>query len=764
MGVKPIVPVPADAPRIEVGQPSPPIWSNKRAQVVTLRPTAVYRYHMFGAVLRLEIKGNKITPPVMWCELPQGTHGWAYHAFPAPRPLYGVELLTAYPQRSVMVVEGEKCVDALRPVLPNYNVVTWAGGARAVKKSDWSVLAGKTVVIWPDADKPGQDAAEVVALMAQEAGASAIKPIPWDTTKPEGWDAADAIAEGWTGDAIIEWARKLREAVKEDTKPISKPAKKVPPFRPLGYSRGQFYFLPVGSQQIVTLTPQSLNKQNMTALAPLSYWEVQHPNVGRPGADWDSARDTLIRACERRGIFNEIETVRGRGARIDNGRSLFHLGGKTLVDDHMMLPHEVEGKHVYEVDEDLDVDIGDAANNDEASALLAICNRFNWSNSLSGALLAGWCIIAPVCGILRWRPHIWLTGGAGTGKSSIINLLIRPMLAQTGVFFESCTTEAAIRQTMKSDARPIVYDEADTTGKHGDAMLQAVLLLSRASSSGSLIRKGTTDGAGRSYLMRSAFCYASINPSVRAYADESRISKLVMQPNLHPDAQETWNGLKADLFKTITPLYGQRMFARSLKNLKTLNANAETFTDAARSVFPSQRTADQLGTLLSGAYFCCSDDLVDRETAIQWLKAHDWSEQTEQIGKRDEIKLLERILTHRLRVPSGLHYFEMTLGELIIGCHDNYFEDMLLLVISDARRELRRCGIIADNGFFYIANTSEAIKKILADTSWAHDWGRPLRDIFSAEITKNMYFISGINSRATKLSMKILRGGDDDNP
>jgi hypothetical protein len=64
------------------------------------------------------------------------------------RPLYNAP--AAAQSDFVVVVEGEKCVEALKSI--GVCAVTSSGGANAAAKSDWSVLAGKTVIVWPDAD------------------------------------------------------------------------------------------------------------------------------------------------------------------------------------------------------------------------------------------------------------------------------------------------------------------------------------------------------------------------------------------------------------------------------------------------------------------------------------------------------------------------------------------------------------------------------------------------------------------------------------
>jgi putative DNA primase/helicase len=65
-----------------------------------------------------------------------------------------------------------------------------------VDKTDWSPLAGKAVIIWPDKDVPGWAYAEKASqaiLMAKAASCCILYP-PED--KPDGWDSADAVIEG----------------------------------------------------------------------------------------------------------------------------------------------------------------------------------------------------------------------------------------------------------------------------------------------------------------------------------------------------------------------------------------------------------------------------------------------------------------------------------------------------------------------------------------------------------------------------------------
>ena len=69
-------------------------------------------------------------------------------------PLYNSDHLPDDLTVPAWIVEGEKCVEALSGLC--VHVVTSANGAGSAKHSDWSVLAGRPLIIWPDNDQVGR--------------------------------------------------------------------------------------------------------------------------------------------------------------------------------------------------------------------------------------------------------------------------------------------------------------------------------------------------------------------------------------------------------------------------------------------------------------------------------------------------------------------------------------------------------------------------------------------------------------------------------
>jgi hypothetical protein len=131
--------------------------------------------------------------------MPGGAERWRWKAFQDRRPLYGLNRLAQRPDAPVVVVEGEKTADAAQEHFPEHVAITWPGGTNAVRKADWSILNGRQVVIWPDADEPGRKASRDVALMARAAGALDVAIVQIPETLPRGWDLPTRCRTGGPG-------------------------------------------------------------------------------------------------------------------------------------------------------------------------------------------------------------------------------------------------------------------------------------------------------------------------------------------------------------------------------------------------------------------------------------------------------------------------------------------------------------------------------------------------------------------------------------
>lgn len=139
---------------------------------------------------------KEILPLTFGTDDPKRTPGWRWKSWPEPRPLHGLDrLAVASPDAPVMISEGEKAAAAAQRLLPEFVAMTWPGGSNAAAKTDFRPIAGRPVTIWPDADEPGLKAAAAVAEQLRRLSCE-VRILPVPTGAADGWDAADAEAEG----------------------------------------------------------------------------------------------------------------------------------------------------------------------------------------------------------------------------------------------------------------------------------------------------------------------------------------------------------------------------------------------------------------------------------------------------------------------------------------------------------------------------------------------------------------------------------------
>ncbi|MGE0118694.1 MAG: AAA family ATPase [Dongiaceae bacterium] len=134
---------------------------------------------------------------------------WQWKAAPDPRPLYGLAEMAEFPDKHVLVVEGEKSAEGARDHIDSHCVVTWPGGTGAVAHVDLSPLKGKHVCLWPDNDEAGRKAMRAIADRLTDA--RAVRGVKLPAGLPEGWDLGDAVPVNLDPVALVGRAVDLRQ-------------------------------------------------------------------------------------------------------------------------------------------------------------------------------------------------------------------------------------------------------------------------------------------------------------------------------------------------------------------------------------------------------------------------------------------------------------------------------------------------------------------------------------------------------------------------
>jgi putative DNA primase/helicase len=534
---------------------------------------------------------------------------------------------------------------------------------------------------------------------------------------------------------------------------------------PLGYDHGQYFYLAPMTHQVVALRANQHTKLELMALADTAhFWERQNiykNGKGKSGTNWDAAAADLMEKCSQVGPYNP-DRIRGRGAWIDQGKAVLHMGQHLVVDGAAQPLALADSKFVYEAALSMNQAVAEAIRTAQAAELAEICKLLRWEKPISGTLMAGWLVVAPICGALRWRPSIWVTGSSGSGKSTLETRVVRPVLGGIGQRVQGGTTEAGIRQLLGMDARPVVFDEAEAENTHSKARIQSILDLVRQSSSegGAEIIKGSQGQNGvKRYHIRSCFMFSSINVSLDHLADESRVTVLELRspPPHDVQAMADFDTLLKRIDATMTPDFCAGLVARSVKMIPTILANAATFARAVASHLGSSRVGDQIGTLLAGAYALHSDREISPTEAREYVERRDWDDTTSAEADPDDRRMLGHLMQRRVRLDVGDKLKNLTLAELVRLAAGENGEAMA----TCANNELKRHGMAWDgakNGV-WVSNTHTALKEHLAGTPWSSQWARTLRRLPDAEpLARDAPAIrfAGLRSRATLIPLVLI--------
>lgn len=434
-------------------------------------------------------------------------------------------------------------------------------------------------------------------------------------------------------------------------------------FTVVGYDRDRTIIYHHGRGQIRHYKTNEFTDNALVELAHPNWWESYFPGENG-GINKKAALSWVFNQAQKRGIYDP-ECVRGRGAWIDQGRMVVHLGDRLLVDGEVTPLNKIASRFVYEKAKALG-DISESAISDaEGQKILDTAQLFRWERVVSADLLCGWLFLAPICGALNWRPHVWITGGAGSGKTSVMDKFVRILMPQgSPLFANGDSSEAGLRQALGSEARPLLIDETEADTQKAKAKIEQVIGLLRQSSSETVAKtyRGTVSGSHQAFALRAMACLSSIGVSLEQAQDIERVEVLHLRPKTDRVNDTPWEILSGHLRELAADMHiGDRMMRRAIDMADTINTAIEVFSRAAAVTLESQRNGDQIGALLAGAWCLRNSTAPTFEDAERVISEIDWTER-KTTHVEEEVSLIATLVATPVNVGGGMR---MTIGDLI---------------------------------------------------------------------------------------------------
>ncbi len=563
--------------------------------------------------------------------------------------------------------------------------------------------------------------------------------LPLETVKFE-WENFNRVKKAQ--DVIDNGGKK-----KERPKPVERSKPDIPkglPYMPLGYDRDKIYLMTHECQQIQEYSTSVFGKKHLISIKDLHYWEACYPTD--KGVDWDIACSDVIRQCRQCGLY-DIAKTRGRGVWSESSNVVINLGDRLIVNGGAMSHSEHISSYNYELALPLSAsNFTEKMTQDELHGVFSIISSIDWDNSVYGQYFAGWIVSAVICGGLNWRPHMWLTGTRGAGKSWVLKNVASPLIGEFAVYPQGETTEAGLRQTLNSDALAVVFDEAEGERKEGKQRVENVLQLARQSSSetGGKIIKGSSGGSSKTFCIRSSFLFASIGIAMTNSADESRVTIVSLKANEEtPESEARFERFNEKASMKINADTGKKFRASVISLLPVIKENIKTMIKACCGFTADRRSADQIGTLLACSLVFETDSILSHDEAVYWCSKLDWTEHKEGHAPddTDEDRCLEYIMHSLVRNEDNK---ERSILDL---CRRAHFD-------KTDRSILERRGLRYKNNRIIVANRSPLLAKMLESTSWHSNWGKTLKRIRGAE-PKGGYKMNSKSVRVVSIPYEI---------
>lgn len=699
-----------------------------------IRGSAAWHYpHVDAYVVRFNFEnGKKDNLPLRFLppdgEPPDRTNpkhwrwkGWTH---PEPKPIYRFNELAAKPDATVLVVEGEKTADAAAKLFPSLAVISWQGGCSSVDRADWACLTGRKIILWPDNDAPGRKAMTLLKARFPEATL-----IQLPSSLPDGWDLADPMPDGFDPVEVLN----QKPEPPQPPPPTPPPTNRIP-FRCLGHDDAGFHYLSYRSGRMETMTATEHTEMNLQLIANDEFWASLSARI-EPDCttiNYKSIAKWLLNEQMSAGFYDD-DRVRGLGCWIENGGSVvvFHAGDRLYVNGVETAISDHKSTWIYPARKSIRVDLSRPASPDQAKTLIQLSDLLPWSTDSWPWLLPAMCFIAPICGALEWRPHAWLVGSKGTGKTWIFTNFIHAILGDNCMQAVSTTTEAAIRQRLQSDAIPVIFDEIEAKDEKSSQRIQNVLELARQASSetGGSIFKGSASGVARQFRIRSSFIFSSIVSGATEAADESRIARMELSAERRDPAK--FDQLLASSRDTLqSPEWCESIRARAVHMAPVIRISAAVFQRAIAAIAGDARKGQQYGAIAAGYWHLLSDKPATIEEATAWARQVQWNAVGLSDGDGDETRALDILLQYKTTVQTqdGTRY-DRSVEELI----GDYFRN---ITSSDAAKDsLVRIGVCPNRnmGCIDIAVRHVELGKVYRGTHFADRWKDHLLRIKNAK-------------------------------
>ena len=676
---------------------------------------------------------------------PAGDDRWVPGGLKRNRPLFRLPRLSE-PGR-VLVVEGEKCVLACEKAWPDQIVTTWSGGSKAWQKTDWEPLRGRAISLMADADESSRTAMRQLAYyMDSELDCVVHVALPDGVN---GEDVADWLEEGVepTAERVATMLQPYEPDEEDRTEPPKPPPEPIEGdiaanknYQLLGLD-GDAVAFRIAAGRVLKQSRESVTQPStLISIAPLDWW---YRLAGAEQLGSTTARrigDSLLRVADDLGQV-DLSRVTGRGAAtLDDGTVVFHLGDRLLLNGKEVTLDGLNGLDGRIWLAEPRIELGAPASDDAMRSIAEAVLAYRWDTPEDGKRFLGWLASGLVGGALEWRPHLFLSGEAATGKSWILRKVMDRLLARV-MHKIADATPAALARLTENASLPIAVDEAEPS--HPWVLELLKLLRISAGAEGKRVRAdGATGGVVEQSPRFAALLSSTAMPDLQR-ADASRLASVKLGAEV-----DDWPAVQAGILTA--------MMKADEARYRIIRQAPEIVAETARLTVDFEKDGADSREAMAAAALTAGWRAWGLDRKDIWSRHEDRRDETP-----DGVQCLNDILALRYRQDSGLDVSVLT---------------ALMAYPDEDSRVIDLCGIKRsigadkqEDGGFAIFAKHRGLRRELSRTEWAnHNLEQLLLQVDGAEMSKNPLNFAGHRKKAVLIPRTVLQhygiGPDADEP
>ncbi|MTA40649.1 MAG: hypothetical protein F2563_02380 [Actinobacteria bacterium] len=450
---------------------------------------------------------------------------------------------------TLVLVEGEKTCIALQEYITKHNLpysaITVAGGSSQFDNADMSAIVNRDIIMWPDNDQVGVKAMQGASKCAKSNNLNVIGWIKNNPSWQKGFDAADAIEKGLDIASLLDnievfnSAEHLPATEENQVLDLARYAFKV-----LGYGVGDNIFIQSHEDGVVRMIGTRFDTNKLlTIYNNLDFWKRFAGVNQKDGVNETECFSRLWSMAQEKGMY-DLRKSKQFGIYIDNNNVVANIGKCLIVNGKPVSFGDYDGESTYEAcitKYDFNPVLSPEILSDDERTLLINAIMHSSTGLLQHRkCILGWAVSSILSGLNHRRPHIWIQGVYGSGKSFMSKEIMNGIVLK-GIAAEisgATSTIAGLKQTVGGRASPLIWDESnikDRGNEDSSSMvekLKEILKISYDNNEHNGNAQGNQEKTGDVYLPRFSCMFSSVNfPKL----DGQVASRMIVIPNKTTD-------------------------------------------------------------------------------------------------------------------------------------------------------------------------------------------------------------------------------------